>query len=123
MLAIIRDKATGWIAAVIIGLLVISFAFWGVSFYSGQAGELNVAKVNDVDISFQSFQRSFSQLRKQMQPLLDYWPSVGKRRINLTILNSLVPPNTPQIPHIPTHPTPRAGGWVGPLVWGGLGYM
>ena len=70
MLAIIRDKATGWIAAVIIGLLVISFAFWGVSFYSGQAGELNVAKVNDVDISFQSFQRSFSQLRKQMQSVL-----------------------------------------------------
>ena len=70
MLAIIRDKATGWVAAVIIGLLVISFAFWGVSFYSGQAGELNVAKVNDVDISFQSFQRSFSQLRKQMQSVL-----------------------------------------------------
>ena len=70
MLAIIRDKATGWIAAVIIGLLAISFAFWGVSFYSGQAGELNVAKVNDVDISFQSFQRSFSQLRKQMQSVL-----------------------------------------------------
>ncbi len=70
MLAIIRDKATGWVAGVIIGLLVLSFAFWGVSFYSGQAGELNVAKVNDVDISFQSFQRSFSQLRKQMQSVL-----------------------------------------------------
>ena len=70
MLAIIRDKATGWVAGVIVGLLVISFAFWGVSFYSGQAGELNVAKVNDVDISFQSFQRSFSQLRKQMQSVL-----------------------------------------------------
>jgi len=70
MLAIIRDKATGWIAGIIVGLLVISFAFWGVSFYSGQAGELNVAKVNDVDISFQSFQRSFSQLRKQMQSVL-----------------------------------------------------
>ena len=70
MLTIIRDKATGWIAGVIVGLLVISFAFWGVSFYSGQAGQLNVAKVNDVDISFQSFQRSFSQLRKQMQSVL-----------------------------------------------------
>ena len=70
MLAIIRDKATGWIAGVIVGLLVISFAFWGVSFYSGQAGKLNVAKVNDVEISFQSFQRSFSQLRKQMQSVL-----------------------------------------------------
>ena len=34
MLATIRDKATGWIAGVIVGLLIISFAFWGVSFYS-----------------------------------------------------------------------------------------
>lgn len=70
MLVLIRDKATGWVAGVIVGLLVISFAFWGVSFYSGQAGKLNVAKVNDVDISFQSFQRSFAQLRKKMQSVL-----------------------------------------------------
>ena len=70
MLALIRDKASGWVAGVIVGLLVISFAFWGVSFYSGQAGKLNVAKVNDVDISFQSFQRSFVQLRKKMQSVL-----------------------------------------------------
>ena len=66
----IRDKATGWIAGVIVGLLVISFAFWGVSFYSGQAGEINVAKVNDADIPYRSFQRSFAQLRKQMQSVL-----------------------------------------------------
>ena len=70
MLATIRDKATGWIAGVIVGLLIISFAFWGVSFYSGQSAELNVAQVNGNDISFQSFQRSYSQLRKQMQSVM-----------------------------------------------------
>ena len=52
MLSTIRDRATGWIAGVIIGLLVISFAFWGVSFYSGQSGSINVALVNDTEISF-----------------------------------------------------------------------
>ena len=70
MLATIRDKATGWIAGVIVGLLVISFAFWGVSFYSGQSGSINVALVNDTEISFRSFQRSFTQLRKQMLSIL-----------------------------------------------------
>ena len=70
MLSTIRDRATGWIAGVIIGLLVISFAFWGVSFYSGQSGGINVALVNDTEISFRSFQRSFAQLRKQMQSIL-----------------------------------------------------
>ena len=70
MLSTIRDRATGWIAGVIVGLLIISFAFWGVSFYSGQSAGLNVALVNDTEISFQSFQRSFAQLRKQMQSVL-----------------------------------------------------
>ena len=70
MLSTIRDKATGWIAGIIVGLLIISFAFWGVSFYSGQSAGLNVALVNDNEISFQSFQRSFAQLRKQMQSIL-----------------------------------------------------
>ena len=71
MLSTIRDWASGWIAGVIVGLLIISFAFWGVSFYSGQSGGLNVALVNDTEISFQSFQRSFAQLRKQMQSVLN----------------------------------------------------
>ena len=70
MLSTIRDRATGWIAGVIVGLLIISFAFWGVSFYSGQNSGINVALVNDTEISFQSFQRSFAQLRKQMQSIL-----------------------------------------------------
>ena len=70
MLSTIRDKATGWIAGVIVGLLVISFAFWGVSFYSGQSGTINVALVNESEISFQSFQRSFAQLRKHAQSVL-----------------------------------------------------
>ena len=70
MLSTIRDRATGWISGVIIGLLVISFAFWGVSFYSGQSGSINVALVNDTEISFRSFQRSFAQLRKQMLSVL-----------------------------------------------------
>ena len=70
MLSTIRDRATGWIAGVIVGLLIISFAFWGVSFYSGQSSGINVALVNDTEISFQSFQRSFAQLRKQMQSIL-----------------------------------------------------
>ena len=70
MLSTIRDRATGWIAGVIIGLLVISFAFWGVSFYSGQSGSITVALVNDTEISFRSFQRSFAQLRKQMLSIL-----------------------------------------------------
>ncbi len=69
MLTAIRDRASGWIAAVIVGALIISFAFWGVSFYFGDGPELNVAKVNDEKISQRVFQRSFYNFRQQMQSI------------------------------------------------------
>jgi peptidyl-prolyl cis-trans isomerase D len=70
MLGMIRDKASGWIAGIIVGALVLSFAFWGVSSYFGQGGDVNVATVNGTDINLKAFQQSFYTLRKQMQSML-----------------------------------------------------
>ncbi len=70
MLGVIRDRASGWIAGIIVGALVLSFAFWGVSSYFGQGGDVNVATVNGSDIKLKSFQQSFYTLRKQMQSML-----------------------------------------------------
>ncbi|MCG8378904.1 MAG: SurA N-terminal domain-containing protein [Proteobacteria bacterium] len=69
MLTTIRDKATGWVAGIIVGALIISFAFWGVSFYFGQGSDVNVASVNGTDIKLQTYQRSFYNIRKQMQSI------------------------------------------------------
>jgi peptidyl-prolyl cis-trans isomerase D len=69
MLGIIREKASGWIAGIIVGALIISFAFWGVSSYFG-GGDVFVASVNGKDINYQTFQRSFYSLRQQMQSML-----------------------------------------------------
>ena len=69
MLGIIRDKASGIVASVIVGALIISFAFWGVSSYVGGGG-INVATVNGSEINYQTFQRSFYSLRQQMQSVL-----------------------------------------------------
>jgi peptidyl-prolyl cis-trans isomerase D len=69
MLGLIRDKASGWVAGVIVGALIISFAFWGVSSYFG-GGNILVATVNGSEIKYQTFQRSFYTLRQQMQSVL-----------------------------------------------------
>lgn len=69
MLGSIRDKATGWIAGIIVGALIISFAFWGISSYFG-GGEVYVATVNGSKIKYQAFQRAFYSLRQQMQKAL-----------------------------------------------------
>ena len=68
MLAFIRDRASGWVAGIIVGALIISFAFWGVSSYFG-GGEVYVASVNGTDIKLQTFQRSYYDLSKQMQSI------------------------------------------------------
>ncbi|HIF50467.1 MAG TPA: hypothetical protein EYQ42_02845 [Thiotrichaceae bacterium] len=69
MLGLIRDKASGWVAGIIVGALIISFAFWGVSSYFG-GGDIFVATVNGSEIKYQTFQRSFYTLRQQMQSML-----------------------------------------------------
>lgn len=69
MLGIIRDKASGIVASIIVGALIISFAFWGVSSYFGGGG-INVATVNGSEIDYQTFQRSFYKLRQQMKSVL-----------------------------------------------------
>ena len=45
MLQKLRDKTTGWIATVILGLLIIPFAFFGMESYLSQRTETWVAKV------------------------------------------------------------------------------
>ena len=71
MLTTIRDNITGWIAAVIVGLLVVSFALWGVSFYFTQDGQIEVASVNGEPIQLRAYQRTFYNLRQQMQTTLE----------------------------------------------------
>ena len=51
MLQAIRDRATGWIAWVIVGLLIIPFALWGVNEYLGGSGVPEVATINDTVIT------------------------------------------------------------------------
>ena len=51
MLQAIRDRATGWIAWVIVGLLIIPFALWGVNEYLGGGGVPEVATINETVIT------------------------------------------------------------------------
>ncbi len=71
MLAIIRDKMTGWIAGLIVAALTLSFAFWGINFYLGNGAAIIVASVNDVEIERAVFQRALDDLQRQMQSVLD----------------------------------------------------
>jgi len=68
MLQSIRDNTQGWIAGVIISILILSFALWGIHSYFMGAGSSNVvAKVNGIEISKNQLNVAYERLRRQMQ--------------------------------------------------------
>ncbi len=70
MLSTIREKTQGWIAAVILGLIAIPFALWGVNYYFEGGDRLNVAQVNGQDISVESYRRAVEEQRRMLQQTL-----------------------------------------------------
>lgn len=70
MLQIIRERATGVIAWIIVILIAIPFALWGINDYFGSDVKLYAAKINDREITLQEFQRALQQQRQQLQALL-----------------------------------------------------
>ena len=65
MLTTIREKTQGWITALILGLLAIPFALWGVdSYFDG--GQLNVASVDGHDISVDAYRRNLDDERRRV---------------------------------------------------------
>ena len=70
MLQRIHDQAQSWIAWVIVGLLIVPFALWGInSYFDGGAGAV-VAEVNGEEIGLRDYQRSLQQQRERMRSLL-----------------------------------------------------
>lgn len=68
MLEAIRAHAQGWIAKIILGLIVLSFAIWGVDWYfqgGGQAAA--VASVNDTDITQDEFVLALKNQKESLE--------------------------------------------------------
>ncbi len=68
MLQSIREHTQGWIAGVIVSLIILSFSLWGIhSYFGGGASNTNVAQVNGIDITKEQLAVAFERLRKQFQ--------------------------------------------------------
>ncbi|MCG8690412.1 MAG: SurA N-terminal domain-containing protein [Minwuiales bacterium] len=75
MLNAMRQKSGSWITKVFLGLLVASFAVWGVGDYVSGGGDVTVAEVGDAEVSGIEFQeqlrRSLVQMQQQFGQVID----------------------------------------------------
>jgi peptidyl-prolyl cis-trans isomerase D len=93
MLQAIREKMSGWVLVIIVLLLAIPFALFGINNYFQAQVESFVAKVNDAEIQPRELQERLDLQRRQMRQMLGQDAELGflessdnKRRI----LDSLI---------------------------------
>jgi len=68
MLQSIRDRTQGWFAGIIVSILILSFALWGIhSYFTGGGTSDVIAKVNGVEITKHQLALTYERLRRQSQ--------------------------------------------------------
>lgn len=91
MLSSIRDKTKGWVAYLIIGLIIVPFALFGVSEYFTGASNIIVASVGDEDISKEAFLKEFnSNKRRFQQELGEKYTAELNNTVKLSTIQSMV---------------------------------
>lgn len=66
MMKVMRSMATNWVAKILIALLVMSFAVWGVSDVFRGFGANEVARVGGTEVSIRQFEVAYSQSVQQL---------------------------------------------------------
>ncbi|HEC84720.1 MAG: hypothetical protein DRR08_18810 [Candidatus Parabeggiatoa sp. nov. 2] len=69
MLQGIRDGARGWLAWVIVVIICVPFAFWGINEYFNPNPKRVIAEVNDVELFERDFRQEMSLRRQELRQL------------------------------------------------------
>ncbi len=94
MLDVIRERAQGWLAKVILALITVPFALWGVDSYLRHGGDgAIVAKVDGQTISKQEFNLALRDQKERMRAVMkaSFDPTLlDKPEIRQAILNNMI---------------------------------
>ena len=91
MLGAIRNKSKGWVAYLIVGLITVPFALFGIQDYAARSANTSIAKVNgeDIDINIY-YQELNSQQRNLQQQLGAAYTQEIDNTLKQTLLDSLI---------------------------------
>jgi len=68
MLQKIHDQAQSWVAWVIVGLLIIPFALWGINSYFDGGGSAVIADIDGTEIHYRSISALYSNSDRECVP-------------------------------------------------------
>ncbi|HET9123034.1 MAG TPA: SurA N-terminal domain-containing protein [Acidiferrobacteraceae bacterium] len=72
MLSTIREKTQGWIAFLLLAVITVPFALWGIGSYFGGETSSNVARVNGTPISVAEYQQALQQTEQSYEQMLGH---------------------------------------------------
>ena len=94
MLQAINDRIKGWLGALVIIMITIPFAFWGIESYIGGGGKQFAAVVNGEEIPVFQFENAYSnqlaRLNQQFGSALPYSNEQIKTQVLDQLINSVV---------------------------------
>jgi len=93
MLNTLRKGAATWVAKIFIGLLVLSFAVWGIADIFSGYGQRVLASVGEIEISPQEYERQLQQQIKRLSIQFRQQISAEQARafgLDRQVLNSLI---------------------------------
>ncbi len=93
MLMQIRERATGIFAYIIVILITIPFAFWGIQEYFGGPADQKVAEVNGEEITKRLFDAQVQDQRRYLQSILgDSFDTLysDENKLKQSVLNTLI---------------------------------
>ncbi|CAK0775570.1 peptidyl-prolyl cis-trans isomerase D [Gammaproteobacteria bacterium] len=93
MLTSIRERAQGWIAWIIISLIIVVFAVWGIQNFFTADPNLPVLQVDDTEVGLREFQFAYQQQREHLRSVLGNsmdQSSFTDERIKQQVVNDLI---------------------------------
>ena len=91
MLEAIREHAKGWIAKIILGLIVLSFAIWGVDWYfQGGGKETAVASIDDGEISQSEFFEALKTQKESLEESMGGKVDVENKEFRREVLDQMI---------------------------------
>ncbi len=93
MLHFIRERAQGWVAWFIVGLISIPFALWGVNSYLNGPSDTIIATVNGEPVKQAEYKQALQQYRDRMRTIMkdEFNPELfDSMTVKQSVLNGLI---------------------------------